>query len=116
MYLCKRSTEFIAYGTDSEYRLSCDCFLLALQQCPSSEEIKLLYERSKKFDDQNQQGKFDLSSYFLNNCNPKDAPEVSNFIGPVTIERSVGRGRGLFASEDIGVGETMLVENAIAVS
>ncbi|KAH9302110.1 hypothetical protein KI387_013693, partial [Taxus chinensis] len=99
-----------------EYRLSCDCLLLALQQCPSSEEIKLLYERSKKLDDENQQGKFDLSSYFLNNCNPEDAPEVSDFIGPVTIERSVGRGRGLFASDDIGVGETVLVENAIAMT
>ncbi|XP_057827979.2 methyltransferase FGSG_00040 [Cryptomeria japonica] len=99
-----------------EYNLACLCFRLALEQSPAAEEIKSHYEKSKKFNEENQQGKFNLSAYFLNGCRGKDIPEVSNYIGPVIIKKSSVHGRGLFASKEFEIGDFVLVENAIAVS
>ncbi|XP_059068816.1 uncharacterized protein LOC131859247 [Cryptomeria japonica] len=66
--------------------------------------------------EENQHGKFDLSAYFLNGFRQQYIPEVSNYIGPVIIKKSPVHGRGLFATKDVEVGDTLLVENAIAVS
>ncbi|GLJ51420.1 hypothetical protein SUGI_1092870 [Cryptomeria japonica] len=38
-----------------EYNLACLCFRLALEQSPAAEEIKSHYEKSKKFNEENQQ-------------------------------------------------------------
>ncbi|GLJ21784.1 hypothetical protein SUGI_0406640 [Cryptomeria japonica] len=94
-----------------EYKLACQCFDRALEQSPTANDIQLHYEKSKELSYQNQQGKFDLSAYFINGSN---APELSNYIGPVLIKKSVGRGRGLFVTDDVDIGDFLLVENAIA--
>ncbi|GLJ51308.1 hypothetical protein SUGI_1091130 [Cryptomeria japonica] len=99
-----------------EYNLACACFGLALEQSPDAKEIKSQYDKSKKMNEENQQGKFDLSAYFLNGFRQQYIPEVSNYIGPVIIKKSPVHGRGLFATKDVEVGDTLLVENAIAVS
>ncbi|GLJ51320.1 hypothetical protein SUGI_1091300 [Cryptomeria japonica] len=99
-----------------EYNLACSCFRLALEQSPDAKEIKSHYDKSKKMNEENQHGKFDLSAYFLNGFRQQYIPEVSNYIGPVIIKKSPVHGRGLFATKDVEVGDTLLVENAIAVS
>ncbi|GLJ51435.1 hypothetical protein SUGI_1093080 [Cryptomeria japonica] len=99
-----------------EYSLACSCFRLALEQFPAAKEILPCYEKSKKLNEENQQGKFDLSAYFLNDCKLQDIPELSNYIGPVIIKKSPVHGRGLFVTKDVEIGDTLLVENAIAMS
>ncbi|GLJ21779.1 hypothetical protein SUGI_0406510 [Cryptomeria japonica] len=94
-----------------EYELACRCFERALEEAPTANDIQLHYEKSKELNYQNKQGKFDLSSYFTNGCN---GAELSNYIGPVVIKKSVGRGRGLFATDNADIGDFLLVENAIA--
>ncbi|XP_057849630.2 methyltransferase FGSG_00040 [Cryptomeria japonica] len=96
-----------------EYKLACQCFDRALEQAPTANDIQLHYEKSMELSCQNKQGKFDLSGYFINGCN---APELSNYIGPVLIKKSVGRGRGLFATDNVDIGDFLLVDNAIASS
>ncbi|GLJ51309.1 hypothetical protein SUGI_1091140 [Cryptomeria japonica] len=99
-----------------EYNLACSCFRLALEQSPDAKEIKSHYYKSKKMNEENQQGMFDLSAYILNGFRQQDIPEVSNYIGPVIIQKSPLHGRGLFATKDVEVGDTLLVENVIATS
>ncbi|GLJ51419.1 hypothetical protein SUGI_1092860 [Cryptomeria japonica] len=61
-----------------EYGLACSCFRLALEQFPAAKEILPYYEKSKKLNEENQQG--------------------------------------LFVTKDVEIGDTLLVENAIAMS
>ncbi|GLJ21778.1 hypothetical protein SUGI_0406500 [Cryptomeria japonica] len=96
-----------------EYELACQCFDRALEKSPTEKYIQLHYEKSKELSCQNQQGKFDLSAYFINGST---AAELSNFIGPVMIKKSVGGGRGLFATDNVDIGDFLLVDNAIAFS
>ncbi|KAH9302091.1 hypothetical protein KI387_013674 [Taxus chinensis] len=97
-----------------EYNLASHCFQHALHLSPASNEIKSLYRKSKKLGEQNRAGKFDLSTYFLRGCSPQDSPEVSNYMGSVVIEKSPGRGRGLFATKNVDIGDILIVENAVA--
>ncbi|XP_059075197.1 uncharacterized protein LOC131060441 [Cryptomeria japonica] len=102
-----------AFHSLGEYKLACQCFHRALEQSPTAKDIQMHYEKSKELSYRNQQGKFDLSAYFINGSN---APELSNYIGPVLVKKSVGRGRGLFATDNVDIGDFLLVENAIASS
>ncbi|KAH9302114.1 hypothetical protein KI387_013697 [Taxus chinensis] len=99
-----------------EYKLACQCFERALQGCPTANDIRLQYEKSKELNNQNENGMFDLSPYFLNGCKPQDVPELSNYIGPVLNKKSAGRGRGLFATANVDVGDFLVVDNAVAFS
>ncbi|GLJ45094.1 hypothetical protein SUGI_0949270 [Cryptomeria japonica] len=77
-----------ALHTLGKYSLACECFERALQHSPTTSDIESLYHKSKKFNDQNIKGMFDLSTYFLSGCRPQDVLVVCNYIGPVVIKRS----------------------------
>ncbi|GLJ21791.1 hypothetical protein SUGI_0406760 [Cryptomeria japonica] len=101
-----------------EFNLACECFERALQHSPTTTDMESLYHNSKKFNDHNREGMFDLSTYFSNGCRPEDVPVVSNYIGSVVIKRSSTKssvhGLGLFATENIDVGDILVVDNSIA--
>lgn len=59
----------------------------------------------------------DLSEYLLKGTNWRDAPKCPDFVGPVIVKlTSDGRGRGLFASQNITCGSLLLISNAMAFS
>ncbi|GLJ30823.1 hypothetical protein SUGI_0612080 [Cryptomeria japonica] len=84
--LCRKGRALHILG---EYNLACECFERALQHSPTTSDIESLYHKSKKFNDQNIKGMFDISTYFSNGCRPQDIPMVSNYISSVVIKRSL---------------------------
>lgn len=56
-----------------------------------------------------------LESYFASGCkgSPPDCPD---YVGPVTIDRVPGMGRGLFLTEPVKAGDLLLCCNALAVA
>ena len=59
----------------------------------------------------------DLSEYLLNGSDWTKAPKISDFIGPLRIGRTQdGRGRGLFLTRDVSVGDILIASNAFAAS
>ncbi|GLJ21794.1 hypothetical protein SUGI_0406800 [Cryptomeria japonica] len=113
--LCRKGRALHALG---EYNVACECFERALQHSTTVGDIESLYHKSKNFNDQNRKGMFDLSTYFLNGCRPQDVPVVSNYIGSVVIKRSSAKssvhGLGLFATENVDIGDILVVDNSIA--
>jgi hypothetical protein len=59
----------------------------------------------------------DLSEYLLNGSDPNKAPKISDFIGPLRIGRtSDGRGRGLFLTRDVSMGDILIASNAFSAA
>lgn len=59
-----------------------------------------------------------LSQYLLKNCTPwQEAPPCPDYVGPVVVARTPdGRGRGLFATEDVPTGTLLLISNPLSLT
>lgn len=59
-----------------------------------------------------------LSDFLLKGCSGwREAPLCPDYVGPVAVARTAdGRGRGLFATEDVRAGSLLVISNAMAIS
>ncbi|KAH7281496.1 hypothetical protein KP509_36G050700 [Ceratopteris richardii] len=59
-----------------------------------------------------------LSEFLLKGCSPwREAPPCADYIGPVKVARTPdGRGRRLFATQDVRAGTLLLISNPMAMS
>eukprot|EP01018_Ginkgo_biloba_P013777 Gb_00792 [translate_table: standard] len=100
-----------------QYEEAITCLQSALEHSSengNAAEIKARLDRAVKFNTQSKTGKYDLSRYFLG---AEYAPEVADFVGSVILKRTDdGRGRGLFATENVRAGDLLVVSNALAYS
>ena len=59
----------------------------------------------------------DLSQYLLSGADYRKAPKIPDFIGPLRIGLTRdGRGRGLFLTEDVSVGQILIASNAFSAA
>jgi hypothetical protein len=52
----------------------------------------------------------------MNGCKWHEAPPCPDYIGPVSIRKRIGHGRGLFASSRFEAGDIISISNAFALS
>jgi SET domain len=62
-------------------------------------------------------GAYDFQTMFSDAIagGPNARIDVADFVGPVEIRSSAGRGRGLYATRDVAVGELLFVSKAVSV-
>ncbi|EFJ18438.1 hypothetical protein SELMODRAFT_419787 [Selaginella moellendorffii] len=100
-----------------EHQLALECLESVMKQGDEEEEQALASEidRCKVFLRQSQHGDYDLSSYFLPN-KASDTPfQCSDYFGPLEIKHTHdGRGRGIFLTRDVQLGDLLLACNPIA--
>jgi len=97
------------------YEQACKSFSEALGLVSQDKDVKGALQKSEICLQQIQQGVYDLSKHLLSGCEGS-LPECSDYVGPVEIKISTTTGRrGLFVTRDVGVGELLLVSNALAI-
>ncbi|GLJ25761.1 hypothetical protein SUGI_0493210 [Cryptomeria japonica] len=92
------------------YDQACQVLQMAVELSLGQVDIEDALRRSKAACARSQHREYDISEFLLGKQPP---PEVEDFVGDVEIKKTRGRrGRGLFATKDIDVGELLLVSNA----
>ncbi|EFJ21853.1 hypothetical protein SELMODRAFT_417136 [Selaginella moellendorffii] len=103
-----------------QYGLSSSCFKEVVE-VEASPAYRSLYDASLRFREQSERGVYDLSLslHYLaagGGLGDDHAPELADFVGPVKVAMTQdGRGRGLFLTENVALGQLLLVSNAVAV-
>ncbi|EFJ26728.1 hypothetical protein SELMODRAFT_412433 [Selaginella moellendorffii] len=101
-----------------QYGSSTSCFK-QVAEVEASPTYRSLYDASLRFNEQSERGVYDLSEHYLAagaNVEEDRAPELADFVGPVKVAMTRdGRGRGLFLTESVSVGQLLLVSNAVAM-
>ncbi|GLJ25771.1 hypothetical protein SUGI_0493340 [Cryptomeria japonica] len=95
------------------YDQACQVLQMAVELSLGQVDIEDALRRSKAACSRSQHRVYDISEFLLG---MQPAPKVEDFIGDVEIKKTRGRrGRGLFATRDIGVGELLMVSNAAVI-
>ncbi|EFJ08607.1 hypothetical protein SELMODRAFT_447985 [Selaginella moellendorffii] len=81
----------------------------------AKKEILEALAKCKVFLQQSQKGVYDVGDYVSSGCNAEHAPKCSDYVGPVEVRLTRdGRGRGLFVTKKVRLGELLLVSNNIS--
>ncbi|GLJ25769.1 hypothetical protein SUGI_0493320 [Cryptomeria japonica] len=106
----KGFTIFLKGSALRRYDQAFQCLQMAVELCPGQAHIEDALRRSKAAYVPRE---YNISEFLLGVQQP---PEVEEFIGDVEINKiNKIRGRGLFATRDISVGELLLVSNAAVI-
>lgn len=100
------------YIERKEYEVAILFLTLALNETDNNQiEIRNLLNKASDYYDQTR-GKYNLMNLSFDPFNQND---IENFIGPVEILSSEGKGRGLFCTKDIQMGELLFADKALIV-
>lgn len=98
-----------------QYAAACKCLVKATEASPAHKEIQDALHQANTLYAQSLNDKYDISDYLLGRAS--SPPTVADFVGSVEIKMTEdSRGRGLYATQEIGAGQFLLVSNAVAVA
>ncbi|KAL6704713.1 hypothetical protein ACN47E_007995 [Coniothyrium glycines] len=82
---------------------------------PGDKDARLYLKKLSQRLDEETSGSYDLAKLRSNLSRPRLRVDAATFTAPTEVKTSTGRGRGLFATRQIGKGEILLAEKAFCV-
>ncbi|KAE8350677.1 hypothetical protein BDV28DRAFT_150698 [Aspergillus coremiiformis] len=99
------------------YRDCCDALKDILRVSPNNEAANAQFTRAIARLKEQEHGKYALESLYAEAARlPLPCLDHATYIGPVAVRSSGSRGRGLFTTKPVAVGELLLCEKAFAYS
>lgn len=85
-----------------------------IAEAPDNQDFKNMMMLVENRIYEQETGEYDFEWMHKMEAPTSDLTECASFYGPVEVRDSPGRGRGLFLTEDVSVGDLLLCEKAVA--